>query len=299
MCISGWREIFGPANFDDWQNRFTRPELSDIAALYSAYVDLLAILDHAEREYIGEEFAKYSIFPQTLRVKKKYDRGAIEMIGGVNQIRKNKEKIERGLFVMKQVFAYCVLQRSCSNAGAVSGLKAAIQALEKGDALTIQGSDDAVSKRRREEAEARAVLFKELFTSLEAFVENRVRAFYEVLAETPLPAEVFNPYALGQNVGDETRNMAWRKAAMRTIVNDLIYFERVDPWSQQFCRRSRAVWMCLAVGELREIVEKSGINISDNFVKIAEPVADKGNWVDYDPVERECSTYYAKGLACP
>ncbi|WP_175499233.1 hypothetical protein [Loktanella salsilacus] len=105
------------------------------------------------------------------------------------------------------------------------------------------------------------------------FSEDFFLNFYRIVAQTPLPADSFNPKNISITKLNEIENAQERQVTMLALVQELVFYDRLDTWNRRFCESGFSSRMCRQDAELIAIAQNSGYVISPDDVSIkAVPV---------------------------
>ena len=248
------------------------------------------------------------MFPESLRALSAYNSHTIDMFGGLKVVRENKSLIRGHLSLMEEIFEYCFLTRSCINRRGVEDfenhLNLAMRSQRFEDVarnllgnITGSGGASVCTTRTAGDVQATDMHKQTLRDRLSLWV----RAFFIMLAETPLPSAAFDPLRVAKAVVQEVEEEDERKRVMRGLLNDMIYYERVEPWGRSFCTNGAGSVLCIDDVDLGEIVDKARISIDKSLLSDleADQKPKEENLGEYDSVYKECWEYYKQGRQCP
>ena len=310
--LPDWQELFHPERQDDEfvPLGYSRPRLSDMARLYSAFRDLYRMLDQIEKDYTKDKLARFGVFLESLPALSAYSSRTIDMFGGLKVVRDNKSSIRDHMSLMEEIFEYCFLTKACINRRGVENFDSQLNVAVRGLIMEKQGKnlsgDTSGNGRASVSVGNSGTAGREQVTSrnresLRDSLNLWIHEFFKMLAEAPLPNVAFDPLRVAGEVVQEFESIVERKEVMRGLLNDMIYYERVEPWGRSFCDNGAGSVLCIDDVELGEIVDKARISIDDALVADSQPEQGrkKKEWSEYDPVYKECWKYYQQDRQCP
>ena len=302
FVLSDWREVFGPGTYDEFASSADKANLYDIGVTYTAFRDLLTMLQDAENEFIYDQHRNYISLPEPDTNKDTYNIGVMKMFGGIGPLRKNKTKVRQYLRVLDRVFTYCFLKRSCRGSVEVSGLNSFLELnkeelrkqITEADTRTVVGQRSPTGSEHNigdlnlttaAELEAERALIVALEYSIEEFLKKEIREFHEILAAIPLPKEVVQMVRTVDSIKFRIKGERERTELLATMIGDLIYFTRLNPWNNRLCERGRAEYLCVQDEILGEIAHGVRIHIPEVFFgREHRPPVERVEWPEYDPI---------------